>query len=80
MPGWWTASPSPDFGSRFLGFFAMFGRGETKISLVAGADENGFTVMYDQRNIYHHCRLNEPKLLLDAVSLAVGDARPLCHG
>jgi hypothetical protein len=49
MPGWWTASPSPDFGSRFLGFFAMFGRGETKISLVAGADENGFTVMYDQR-------------------------------
>jgi hypothetical protein len=70
-----TASPCPDFGSRFLDFFAMFGRGETK-SLVAGADENGFTVMYDldQRNIYHHCRLNEPKLLLDAVSLAVGDA------
>jgi hypothetical protein len=63
----------------------LFGRGKNK-SLIAGADENGFTFIYDlsQQIVYNQRRLNEPKLF-EAVSLAVGDAlyvmdrSPLMH-
>ncbi|RLN05217.1 hypothetical protein C2845_PM13G14310 [Panicum miliaceum] len=57
-----TASPTADYGSRVLDFFTLFGRGEKK-SLIAGADENGLTVMYDldQRTVHNQLRLNEQK-------------------
>ncbi|KAF8780192.1 hypothetical protein HU200_001857 [Digitaria exilis] len=85
-----SASPTAEYGSRVLDFFAMFGRGENK-SLIAGADENGLTVMYDlaQRTVHNQLRLNSPKHIIDAVSLAVGDslyvidrtpALSSCHG
>ncbi|CAO2161502.1 unnamed protein product [Urochloa humidicola] len=63
-------------GSRNMDFFASFGRGEKK-SLIAGADENGFTFLYDldQRTVHNALglRLNEPKQV-DPISLAAGDA------
>ncbi|KAG2602139.1 hypothetical protein PVAP13_5KG647900 [Panicum virgatum] len=71
-----TASPTAEYGSRVLDFFTLFGRGEgEKKSLVAGADENGLTVMYDlaRRTVHYQVGLNEPKDI-DAVSLAVGDS------
>ncbi|CAL4958884.1 unnamed protein product [Urochloa decumbens] len=71
-----TPTPCTDgTGSRNFDFFALFGRGERKKSLIAGADENGFTVMYDldQRTVHNTLRLNEPKQI-DPISLAVGDA------
>ncbi|KAK3150395.1 hypothetical protein QOZ80_3AG0232630 [Eleusine coracana subsp. coracana] len=58
-----------------LNFFTMFGRGATK-RLIAGADESGFTFMYDvgQRTVHvSDLRLNSPKQD-ETVSLAVGDA------
>nr|CAB3477972.1 unnamed protein product [Digitaria exilis] len=57
-----------------MDFFTLFGRGKTK-SLIAGADENGVTVIYDvdERTLHSYLRLNEPKQV-DPVSLAVGDA------
>ncbi|CAL4978493.1 unnamed protein product [Urochloa decumbens] len=65
-----TPTPSSDNGSRNLDFFTLFGR-------IAGADENGFTFLYDldQRTVHNalRLRLNEPKQI-DPVSLAVGDA------
>ena len=69
-----SASPSSDTGSRVLSFFTLLGRGKNK-SLIAGADENGFTFIYDlrQQTVYPQCRLNEPKQI-EAVSLAVGNA------
>ena len=59
-----TASPTAEYGSRVLDFFTLFGRGEgEKKSLVAGADENGLTVMYDlaQQTVHNQVRLNEQK-------------------
>ncbi|KAK3150242.1 hypothetical protein QOZ80_3AG0230710 [Eleusine coracana subsp. coracana] len=52
----------------------MFGRGSNK-SLIAGADEDGYTFMLDvnHRIIHNHVRLNSPKQD-ETVSLAVGDA------
>jgi len=46
---------------RILDFSTLFGLGETK-SLIAGADENGFTFIYnhDQRTVYDKRRLNDP--------------------
>jgi hypothetical protein len=57
-----TASPASDCGSRVLDFFTLFGRGKNK-SLIAGADENGFTFICDlrQQTVYNQRRLNEPK-------------------
>jgi len=57
-----TASPTADYGSRVLDFFTMFGHGEKK-SLIAGADENDLTVMYDlaQQTVHNQVRLNEQK-------------------
>ncbi|KAK3148612.1 hypothetical protein QOZ80_3BG0297150 [Eleusine coracana subsp. coracana] len=57
-----------------LDFFTMFGRGSKK-SLIAGADEDGYTFMFDvdHRIIHNHVRLNSPKQY-ETVSLAVGDA------
>ncbi|CAL4952274.1 unnamed protein product [Urochloa decumbens] len=71
-----TPTPCTDgTGSRNLDFFALFGRGERKKSLIAGSDENGFTVMYDlhQRTVHNTLRLNEPKQI-DPISVSVGDA------
>ncbi|OEL37531.1 hypothetical protein BAE44_0001449 [Dichanthelium oligosanthes] len=40
-------TPSPDkYGNGTLEFFSLFGRGKNK-SLIAGADQNGFTFLYD---------------------------------
>lgn len=41
-----TPTPSSDCSSRIVYLFTLFGRGEKK-SLIAGADENGVTVIYD---------------------------------
>lgn len=66
--------PRSNYGNGRLDFFSLFGRGKNK-SLIAGADQKGFTFLYDldQRAIHKQVCLNEPKLC-NTISVAAGDA------
>lgn len=66
--------PRSNYGNGRLDFFSLFGRGKNK-SLIAGADQKGFTFLYDldQHAIHKQVCLNEPKMC-NTISVAAGDA------
>ncbi|EER92979.1 uncharacterized protein LOC8059477 [Sorghum bicolor] len=66
--------PLSNYGNGILNFFSLFGRGKNK-SLIAGADQQGFTFLYDldQHAIHKQVLLNEPKIY-NTISVAAGDA------
>lgn len=69
-----TPPPRYDHGGGTLEFFSLFGPGKNK-SLIAGADHNGLTFLYDldQRAVHKPICLNEPKMW-NTNSVAAGDA------
>ncbi|CAL4928692.1 unnamed protein product [Urochloa decumbens] len=64
--------PQDKHGNGRLDFFSLFGPGKNK-SLIAGADQNGLTFMYDldQRAVHRQVCLNEPKIC-NPISVTAG--------